>query len=215
VGISNDGRRKVLRRRRSLSTACCTAQGKMTAHSRDARTGDPFGSISACCPLIFGRAAGRVNRGLAILGDKFPRHPGLARNRSRCQDRQCCLGCDRLRLRQGYSITLGAGRENSSSLASAAVSTAFAVSSTRTTRTPASASGAFYTVPGPGEPLTIAGRVTPGKLGRPCVDYRVVRSCNNTTFWTTGNPSPPIAGRTRGRQSLSIQSWRWTRTPAN
>ena len=79
------------------------------AFALDARTGRPIWQYQRALPGDIRPCCGRVNRGLAILGDKvFMGDARFACDRAGHENGQCCLGRDGCRLHQGLQLHAGA-----------------------------------------------------------------------------------------------------------
>ena len=178
------------------------------AFALDARTGRPIWQYQRALPADIRPCCGRVNRGLAILGDKvflgtLDAHLIAldAKTGNVLWDINIVGGND---YNKGYSITLAPlviknlvliGVSGGEYGIRGFVEAYEAASGERKWR--------FYTVPAPGEPGHETWEGDSWKIGgAPAWITGTYDPTTNTTFWTTGNPSPSNRGEGRAGDNL-------------
>jgi len=179
------------------------------AFALDARTGRPIWQYQRALPSDIRPCCGRVNRGLAIYGNKV--FLGTLDSHVVALDAKTgnvVWDVTAFDYRQGYSITLAplviknlvligvSGGEYGIRGFIDAYDTATGERKWR-----------FYTVPGPGEPGHESWEGDSWKIGgAPAWITGSYDPVTNTTFWTTGNPSPSNRGEGRGGDNLYSNS---------
>jgi alcohol dehydrogenase (cytochrome c) len=178
------------------------------AFALDARTGRPIWQYQRALPADIRPCCGRVNRGLAILGDKvflgtLDAHLIAIDTKTGnvLWDVNIVGGND---YNKGYSITLAPlviknlvliGVSGGEYGIRGFVDAYDAASGERKWR--------FYTVPAPGEPGHDTWEGDSWKIGgAPAWITGTFDPATNTTFWTTGNPSPSNRGEGRAGDNL-------------
>jgi alcohol dehydrogenase (cytochrome c) len=179
------------------------------AYALDARTGRPIWQYQRALPSDIRPCCGRVNRGLAILGDKvflgtLDAHV-IALDAKTGNVVWDVLAVD---YRKGYSFTLAPlaiknlvilGVSGGEYGIRGFIDAYDAATGDRKWR--------FYTVPGPGEPGHDTWEGDSWKIGgAPAWITGVYDARTNTTFWTTGNPSPSNRGFGRAGDNLYSNS---------
>jgi len=177
------------------------------AFALDARTGRPVWQYQRQIPQDIRPCCGRVNRGLAILGDKvfmgtLDAHV-VALDAKTGNVRWDVASVD---YRKGYSYTVAPlvvknlviiGVSGGEYGIRGFIDAYDADTGERKWR--------FYTIPGPGEPGHETWEGDSWKIGgAPSWITGVYDAATNTTFWTTGNPSP--SNRGRGREGDNLYS---------
>jgi alcohol dehydrogenase (cytochrome c) len=179
------------------------------AFALDARSGRPIWQYQRALPADIRPCCGRVNRGVAILGDRvflgtLDAHVIAldARTGNVMWDQTA------VDYRGGYSITLAplaiknlviVGVSGGEYGIRGFIDAYDAASGERKWR--------FYTVPGPGEPGHETWEGESWKIGgAPAWITGTFDPVTNTTFWTTGNPSPSNRGEGRAGDNLYSNS---------
>ena len=182
------------------------------AFALDARSGRPIWQYQRALPPDIRPCCGRVNRGLAILGDKvflgtLDAHVIALDTKSGnvIWDVNTVGGSD---YNKGYSITLAPlviknlvliGVSGGEYGIRGFIDAYDAATGARKWR--------FYTVPGPGEPGHETWEGDSWKIGgAPAWITGTYDPATNTTFWTTGNPSPSNRGEGRAGDNLYSNS---------
>jgi alcohol dehydrogenase (cytochrome c) len=175
------------------------------AFALDARSGRPIWQYQRALPSDIRPCCGRVNRGLAILGDKvflgtLDAHV-IALDAKTGNVVWDVVAMD---YRGGYSITLAPLAINNFVLIGVSggeygirgfIDAYDAATGGRKWR--------FYTVPGPGEAGHDSWEGESWKIGgAPAWITGTFDPATNTTFWTTGNPSPSNRGEGRAGDNL-------------
>jgi alcohol dehydrogenase (cytochrome c) len=179
------------------------------AFALDARSGRPIWQYQRALPADIRPCCGRVNRGMAILGDKV--FLGTLDAHVLALDAKTgnvVWDVTTVDYRGGYSITLAplviknlvmigvSGGEYGIRGFIDAYDTATGERKWR-----------FYTVPGPGEPGHETWEGDSWKIGgAPAWITGTYDPATNTTFWTTGNPSPSNRGEGRAGDNLYSNS---------
>ena len=182
------------------------------AFALDARSGRPIWQYQRALPPDIRPCCGRVNRGLAILGDKvflgtLDAHLIALDTKTGniVWDVNAAGGSD---YNKGYSITLAPlviknlvliGVSGGEYGIRGFIDAYDAATGARQWR--------FYTVPGPGEPGHETWEGDSWKIGgAPAWITGTYDPATNTTFWTTGNPSPSNRGEGRAGDNLYSNS---------
>ena len=182
------------------------------AFALDARSGRPIWQYQRGLPPDIRPCCGRVNRGLAILGDKvflgtLDAHVIAldAKTGNVAWDVNTVGGSD---YNKGYSITLAPLAIKNLVLIGVSggeygirgfIEAYDAATGARKWR--------FYTVPAPGEPGHETWEGDSWKIGgAPAWITGTYDPATNTTFWTTGNPSPSNRGEGRAGDNLYSNS---------
>ncbi len=179
------------------------------AFALDARSGRPIWQYQRALPADIRPCCGRVNRGLAILGDKV--FLGTLDSHVIALDAKTgnvAWDVTAVDYRGGYSITLAplvvknlviigvSGGEYGIRGFIDAYDTATGERKWR-----------FHTTPGPGEPGHESWEGDSWKIGgAPAWITGTYDPATNTTFWTTGNPSPSNRGEGRAGDNLYSNS---------
>jgi alcohol dehydrogenase (cytochrome c) len=179
------------------------------AFALDARSGRPIWQYQRALPADIRPCCGRINRGMAILGDKV--FLGTLDAHVLALDAKTgnvVWDVTTVDYRGGYSITLAplviknlvmigvSGGEYGIRGFIDAYDTATGERIWR-----------FYTVPGPGEPGHETWEGDSWKIGgAPAWITGTYDPATNTTFWTTGNPSPSNRGEGRAGDNLYSNS---------
>ena len=179
------------------------------AYALDARSGRPIWQYQRALPADVRPCCGRVNRGLAILGDKV--FMGTLDAHVIALDAKTGnVVWDKTAFdyKLGYSITLAPLVVKNLVMVGVAggeygirgfVDAYDANTGDRKWR--------FYTVPGPGEPGHETWEGDSWKIGgAPAWITGTYDAATNTTFWTTGNPSPSNRGNGRAGDNLYSDS---------
>jgi alcohol dehydrogenase (cytochrome c) len=179
------------------------------AFALDARSGRPIWQYQRALPADVRPCCGRVNRGLAILGDKV--FMGTLDSHVVALDAKTgnvVWDVTAFDYTKGYSITLAPLAIKSLVLVGVSggeygirgfIDAYDANSGARKWR--------FYTVPGPGEPGHESWEGESWKIGgAPAWITGSYDAETNTTFWTTGNPSPSNRGEGRAGDNLYSNS---------
>jgi len=179
------------------------------AFALDARTGRPIWQYQRTLPADVRPCCGRVNRGLAILDDKV--FLGTLDDHVISLDARTgnvVWDVNAFDYKKGYSITLAplaiknmviVGVSGGEYGIRGCIEAYDAVTGARKWR--------FYTVPGPGEPGHETWEGDSWKLGgAPAWITGIYDAATNTTFWTTGNPSPSNRGQGRTGDNLFSNS---------
>jgi alcohol dehydrogenase (cytochrome c) len=179
------------------------------AFALDARTGRPIWQYQRALPSDIRPCCGRVNRGLAIYGDKV--FLGTLDSHVIALDAKTgnvVWDVTAFDYRQGYSITLAPlviknlvliGVSGGEYGIRGFIDAYDAATGERKWR--------FYTVPGPGEPGHESWEGDSWKIGgAPAWITGSYDPMTNTTFWTTGNPSPSNRGEGRAGDNLYSNS---------
>jgi len=179
------------------------------AFALDARTGRPIWQYQRTLPADVRPCCGRVNRGLAILDDKV--FLGTLDDHVISLDARTgnvVWDVNAFDYKKGYSITLAplaiknmviVGVSGGEYGIRGFIEAYDAVAGERKWR--------FYTVPGPGEPGHETWEGDSWKLGgAPAWITGIYDAATNTTFWTTGNPSPSNRGEGRAGDNLFSNS---------
>jgi alcohol dehydrogenase (cytochrome c) len=179
------------------------------AFALDARTGRPIWQYQRTLPVDIRPCCGRVNRGLAILGDKV--FLGTLDAHVIALDARTgnvVWDATSFDYKKGYSITLAPLAIKNLVLVGVSggeygirgfIEAYDAATGERKWR--------FYTVPGPGEPGHDSWEGDSWKIGgAPAWITGVYDPATNTTFWTTGNPSPSNRGEGRAGDNLYSNS---------
>jgi alcohol dehydrogenase (cytochrome c) len=179
------------------------------AFALDAKTGRPIWQYQRALPADIRPCCGRVNRGLAILGDKV--YLGTLDTHVIALDSKTgnvIWDVTAFDYRKGYSITLAplviknlviVGVSGGEYGIRGFIDAYDAATGERKWR--------FYTVPGPGEPGHETWEGDSWKIGgAPAWMTGSYDPATNTTFWTTGNPSPSNRGEGRAGDNLYSNS---------
>jgi alcohol dehydrogenase (cytochrome c) len=179
------------------------------AFALDARSGRPIWQYQRALPSDIRPCCGRVNRGLAIYGDKV--FLGTLDSHVVALDAKTgnvVWDVTAFDYRQGYSITLAPlviknlvliGVSGGEYGIRGFIDAYDAATGERKWR--------FYTVPGPGEPGHESWEGDSWKIGgAPAWITGSYDPVTNTTFWTTGNPSPSNRGEGRSGDNLYSNS---------
>jgi alcohol dehydrogenase (cytochrome c) len=179
------------------------------AFALDARTGRPIWQYQRALPGDVRPCCGRVNRGFAILGDKV--FLGTLDAHVVALDAKTgnvVWDVNTIDYRAGYSITLAPlvvknlvliGVSGGEYGIRGFVDAYDANTGERKWRS--------YTIPGPGEPGHDTWEDDSWKIGgSPAWITGTFDSATNTTFWTTGNPSPSNRGEGRAGDNLYSNS---------
>ena len=171
----------------------------------DARTGRPIWQYQRALPADIRPCCGRVNRGLAILGDKV--FMGTLDSHVIALDSRTgnvIWDVDAVDYRKGYSFTLAPLAIKNLVLVGVSggeygirgfIEAYDAATGERKWR--------FYTVPAPGEPGNDTWEGDSWKIGgSPAWITGTYDPETNTTFWTTGNPAPSNRGEGRAGDNL-------------
>jgi alcohol dehydrogenase (cytochrome c) len=177
------------------------------AFALDARSGRPIWQYQRSLPPDIRPCCGRVNRGMAILGDKV--FLGTLDAHVIALDTKTgnvVWDVGTSDYSKGYSITLAPLVINHLVLIGVSggeygirgfIDAYDAVTGARKWR--------FYTIPGPGEPGHETWEGDSWKIGgAPAWITGTYDPATNTTFWTTGNPSP--SNRGQGREGDNLYS---------
>ncbi len=179
------------------------------AFALDAKSGRPIWQYQRALPQDIRPCCGRVNRGLAILGDKvflgtLDAHV-IALDAKTGNVVWDAVAFD---YRKGYSITLAPLAIKNLVLIGVSggeygirgfIDAYDAANGERKWR--------FYTIPGPSEPGHETWEDDSWKIGgAPAWITGVYDPATNTTFWTTGNPSPSNRGEGRSGDNLYSNS---------
>jgi alcohol dehydrogenase (cytochrome c) len=175
------------------------------AYALDARSGRPIWQYQRALPADIRPCCGRVNRGLAILGDKV--FLGTLDAHVIALDAKTgsvVWDVAAVDYRGGYSFTLAplaiknlmiVGVSGGEYGIRGFIDAYDAASGERKWR--------FYTVPAPGEPGHETWEGDSWKIGgAPAWITGTYDPLTNTTFWTTGNPSPSNRGEGRAGENL-------------
>src|SRR6184192_516542 len=179
------------------------------AFALDARTGRPIWLYQRQLPSDIRPCCGRVNRGLAILGDKvFMATLDAHVVALDAKTGNLIWDTSAVDYKDGYSFTLAPLAVKNSIVVGISggeygirgfIDAYDADSGKRKWR--------FYTVPGPGEPGHESWEGDSWKIGgAPAWITGVYDPATNTTFWTTGNPSPSNRGEGRAGDNLYSNS---------
>jgi alcohol dehydrogenase (cytochrome c) len=179
------------------------------AFALDARTGRPIWQYQRALPADIRPCCGRVNRGLAILGDKV--FMGTLDSHVIALDTKTgnvIWDVTAVDYTKGYSFTLAplviknlvlVGISGGEYGIRGFIDAYDANSGERKWR--------FYTVPAPGEPGSDTWEGESWKIGgSPAWITGAYDVETNTTFWTTGNPSPSNRGEGRAGDNLYSNS---------
>jgi alcohol dehydrogenase (cytochrome c) len=179
------------------------------AFALDARTGRPIWQYQRGLPGDIRPCCGRVNRGLAILGDKL--FMGTLDSHLVVLDTKTgnvLWDVTAVDYTKGYSFTLAplviknlvlVGISGGEYGIRGFIDAYDANSGERKWR--------FYTIPGPGEPGNDTWEGESWKIGgSPAWITGTYDAETNTTFWTTGNPSPSNRGEGRAGDNLYSDS---------
>jgi alcohol dehydrogenase (cytochrome c) len=179
------------------------------AFALDARTGRPIWQYQRALPQDIRPCCGRVNRGLAILGDKL--FIGTLDSHVMALDTKTgnvIWDVTAVDYRKGYSFTLAplviknlvlVGVSGGEYGIRGFIDAYDANTGERKWR--------FYTVPAPGEPGNDSWEGESWKIGgSPAWITGTYDVETNTTFWTTGNPSPSNRGEGRAGDNLYSNS---------
>jgi alcohol dehydrogenase (cytochrome c) len=175
------------------------------AYALDARSGRPIWQYQRPLPADIRPCCGRVNRGLAILGDKV--FLGTLDAHVIALDAKTgnvVWDVTPVDYRGGYSFTLAplaiknlviVGVSGGEYGIRGFIDAYDATSGERKWR--------FYTIPGPGEPGHDSWEGDSWKIGgAPAWITGTYDAATNSTFWTTGNPSPSNRGEGRAGDNL-------------
>jgi alcohol dehydrogenase (cytochrome c) len=175
------------------------------AYALDARSGRPIWQYQRALPADIRPCCGRVNRGLAILGDKV--FLGTLDAHVIALDAKTgnvIWDVNAADYRAGYSFTLAplaiknlviVGVSGGEYGIRGFIEAYDATSGERKWR--------FYTTPGPGEPGHDTWEGDSWKIGgAPAWITGTYDGATNTTFWATGNPSPSNRGEGRAGDNL-------------
>jgi alcohol dehydrogenase (cytochrome c) len=175
------------------------------AYALDARSGRPIWQYQRALPADIRPCCGRVNRGLAILGDKI--FLGTLDAHVIALDAKTgnvVWDVNAVDYRGGYSFTLAplaihnvviVGVSGGEYGIRGFIDAYDAATGDRKWR--------FYTTPGPGEPGHDTWEGDSWKIGgAPAWITGTYDASTNTTFWTTGNPSPSNRGEGRAGDNL-------------
>jgi len=175
------------------------------AFAIDARTGRPIWQYQRTLPTDIRPCCGRVNRGLAILGDRIflgtlDAHVIALDTRTG----NVVWDVNAFDYKKGYSITLAplvvknvviVGVSGGEYGIRGFIEAYDATTGERKWR--------FYTIPGPGDAGHDSWEGDSWKIGgAPAWITGVYDPTTNTTFWTTGNPSPSNRGEGRAGDNL-------------
>lgn len=175
------------------------------AFALDARTGRPIWQYQRTLPTDIRPCCGRVNRGLAILGDRvflgtLDAHVIALDTRTG----NVVWDVNAFDYKKGYSITLAplaiknvviVGVSGGEYGIRGFIDAYDATTGERKWR--------FYTIPGPGEEGHDSWEGDSWRIGgAPAWITGVYDPTTNTTFWTTGNPSPSNRGEGRAGDNL-------------
>src|SRR5580700_10132083 len=179
------------------------------AFALDAKTGRPIWQYQRALPADIRPCCGRVNRGLAILGDKV--FFGTLDTHVVALDSKTgnvIWDATAFDYRKGYSITLAplviknlviVGVSGGEYGIRGFIDAYDATTGERQWR--------FYTVPGPGEPGHETWEGDSWKIGgAPAWNTGTYDSGTNQIFWPTGNPSPSNRGEGRAGDNLYSNS---------
>jgi alcohol dehydrogenase (cytochrome c) len=179
------------------------------AFALDARAGRPIWQYQRALPADIRPCCGRVNRGIAILGNKV--FLGTLDAHVIALDAKTgsvVWDVTTVDYRKGYSITLAPlaiknlviiGVSGGEYGIRGFIDAYDAATGERKWR--------FYTVPGPGEPGHETWEGDSWKIGgAPAWITGTYDPATNTTFWTTGNPSPSNRGEGRAGDNLYSNS---------
>ena len=179
------------------------------AFALDAKSGRPIWLYQRALPADIRPCCGRVNRGLAILGDKV--FFGTLDTHVVALDSKTgnvIWDATAFDYQKGYSITLAplaiknlviVGVSGGEYGIRGFIDAYDATTGERKWR--------FYTVPGPGEPGHETWEADSWKIGgAPAWITGSYDPATNTTFWTTGNPSPSNRGEGRAGDNLYSNS---------
>src|SRR6202171_1056471 len=179
------------------------------AFALDARSGRPIWQYQRALPADIRPCCGRVNRGMAILGNKV--FLGTLDAHVIALDAKTgsvVWDVTTVDYRKGYSITLAPLAIKNSVIIGVSggeygirgfIDAYDAATGERKWR--------FYTVPGPGEPGHETWEGDSWKIGgAPAWITGSYDPGTNTTFWTTGNPSPSNRGEGRAGDNLYSNS---------
>jgi len=179
------------------------------AFALDARSGRPIWQYQRALPLDIRPCCGRVNRGFAILGDKV--FLGTLDAHVIALDAKTgnvVWDVEAAAHTTGYSITLAplvikslvmVGVSGGEYGIRGFIDAYDAATGARKWR--------FYTIPGPGEPGHETWEGDSWKIGgAPAWITGTYDPATNTTFWTTGNPSPSNRGEGRAGDNLYSNS---------
>jgi len=179
------------------------------AFALDARTGRPIWQYQRALPADIRPCCGRVNRGFAVLGDKV--FLGTLDAHVIALDAKTgnlAWDATAFDYTKGYSITLAplavknlvmVGVSGGEYGIRGFIDAYDANSGERKWR--------FYTIPGPGEKGNESWEGESWKIGgAPAWITGTYDSATNTTFWTTGNPSPSNRGAGRAGDNLYSNS---------
>ena len=175
------------------------------AFALDARSGRPIWQYQRALPTDIRPCCGRVNRGLAILGDKvFMGTMDAHLVALDAKTGNVVWDATTFDYKLGYSITLAplvvknlvmVGVSGGEYGIRGFIDAYDANSGQRKWR--------FYTIPGPGERGHESWEGDSWKIGgAPAWITGVYDAATNTTFWTTGNPSPSNRGEGRAGDNL-------------
>lgn len=175
------------------------------AYALDARSGRPIWQYQRALPADIRPCCGRVNRGLAILGDKI--FLGTLDAHVIALDAKTgnvVWDVNAVDYRGGYSFTLAPLAINNLVIVGVSggeygirgfIDAYDAATGDRKWR--------FYTTPGPGEQGHDTWEGDSWKIGgAPAWITGTYDAVTNTTFWTTGNPSPSNRGEGRAGDNL-------------
>src|SRR6202140_4242124 len=179
------------------------------AYALDARSGRPIWQYQRALPADIRPCCGRVNRGLGVLGDKVFMGPldshVIALD---AKTGNVVWDATAFDYTKGYSITLAPLAIKTLVLVGVSggeygirgfIDAYDANTGERKWR--------FYTVPGPGEPAHETWEGDSWKIGGgPGGITGSYDPATNTTFWTTGNPSPSNRGEGRAGDNLYSNS---------
>jgi len=175
------------------------------AYALDARSGRPIWQYQRALPADIRPCCGRVNRGLAVLGDKV--FMGTLDAHVLALDAKTgniIWDITSVDYRGGYSFTLAplaiknlviVGISGGEYGIRGFIDAYDAATGERKWR--------FYTVPGPGEPGHETWEGDSWRIGgAPAWITGTYDPATNTTFWTTGNPAPSNRGEGRAGDNL-------------
>jgi len=175
----------------------------------DAKSGRPIWQYQRALPVDIKPCCGRVNRGFAILGDKvfaatLDAHVIALDNKTG----NVVWDVESAEHRKGYSFTLAplliknivlVGVSGGEYGIRGFIDAYDAATGARKWR--------FYTIPGPGEPGHETWEGDSWKIGgSPAWITGTYDPLTNTTYWTTGNPSPSNRGEGRAGDNLYADS---------
>ena len=178
-------------------------------YALDARSGRPIWQYQQTLPADIRPCCGRVNRGVAILGDRvfvatLDAHVVALDSKTG----NVVWDTTAAEHPKGYSFTLAplvvknlvlVGVSGGEYGIRGFIDAYDAVTGTRKWR--------FYTIPGPGEPGHESWEGESWKIGgSPAWITGTYDPATNTTFWTTGNPSPSNRGEGRAGDNLYSNS---------